>query len=224
MLSNSFYAIASFVIALMMNRKKEGKMFTGIVETVGQVVNLLEQGGVLTMTLQAAEIASQVKIGDSVAVNGVCLTVVDFNSQEFLVQLVPETLNRTNLGELKLHDEVNLETAAKPTTALGGHFVQGHIDTTTEIISIDAQGDAELITFKTPKAYSQYLVNKGYITIDGMSLTIIEANDDCFTITLIPHTKAVTVSQHYQPGISVNIEVDILAKYTEKLLEVRSHV
>jgi len=198
-------------------RMKESRviMFTGIVEAVGVVKDICTQNELKRLQIYAPSIMSDLRVNDSVAVNGVCLTVVACDKESFSVQAVPETLRKTNLGLLQENNWVNLERPLLPTSRMGGHFVQGHIDDTAKILEILPEGAAWLVKFSVPKQLRRYLVNKGFVAIDGMSLTIIEVSEHEFNITLIPHTQQVTIAKNYQVGTVVNIEVDILAKYIE---------
>ncbi|MBI5448022.1 MAG: riboflavin synthase [Gammaproteobacteria bacterium] len=197
-------------------------MFTGIVETTALIESCVDSGGCRYFTLSPNQVFDDLRIGDSVSVNGVCLTVTDFSKTTFNVAAVPETLKLTNLGHLKSGSEVNVERALKLGDRLGGHYVQGHVDTVGEIIQIEKEGDhALLVTISTNKNSYPYLVKKGYVTLDGMSITVIEVNQSSstlFTVTFIPHTQDETVVKHYRVGTLINVELDILAKYVEKLL------
>lgn len=191
-------------------------MFTGIVEDCGKVLTINDNNQIRTVVFQANNDFSDTKLGDSIAVNGVCLTVTQFRNKQITVECVPETLRCTNLGELKESDFVNLERALLPTTRMGGHFVQGHTDTTAEIVNIEKEGEAWMVTFSLPDTVKPYIVKKGFITIDGMSLTIVSVDKNRFKITFIPHTQKNTIVKNYQVGQSVNIEADILAKYIQE--------
>ncbi|GIX47218.1 MAG: riboflavin synthase subunit alpha [Candidatus Tectimicrobiota bacterium] len=197
-------------------------MFTGIVEETGTVLEVVQRPGGVVLTLGARRVLEDVRVGDSIAVNGVCLTVVRADAQRFTVELAPETLRKTTLGQLRVGDAVNLERALAATGRLGGHFVQGHVDATGDIVATQPDGDGVLVTFRVPPALMKYVVPKGYIAVDGMSLTVVDTGPDWFRVSLIPHTRAVTVARHYTPGRQVNLEVDILGKYVEKLLASRS--
>lgn len=194
-------------------------MFSGIVETLG-IIRLLNQ----TIDSISFQIEPQIKfddlrIGDSVSINGVCLTVTEIFATTFAVTAVPETLRLTNLGELRLGAEVNLERSLLVGARNGGHNVQGHVDALGKIIDIEADGkDAITVKISVPERLGRYIVNKGYIGLDGMSITVIEANKDWFTVMFIPHTQQVTIVKHYQIGTNINVEVDIYGKYVEKLL------
>lgn len=197
-------------------------MFTGIVETIGRIVKIQADEQCTHFTIQPHEVYKNVSLGESICVNGACLTVTQFDETTFNVTAVPETLKRTNLGALSLHSEVNLERSLTMQTRLGGHFVQGHVDTTGEIIGLE-KGDAWLVKIRIPADFCKYVVSKGYITLDGMSITIIDCGNDWFTVTFIPHTQAVTITKHYALGQRLNIEVDMMAKYIEKFLGAYTH-
>lgn len=194
-------------------------MFGGIVETTGTIHSITREGDCIHFTISPALPFDDLAIGDSVAVNGVCLTVTQFSSNTFNVTAVPETLRLTNLGSLAEKSLVNLERSLKVNARLGGHFVQGHVDAVGEIFEITPDGkNALLARIRVPETLAKYIVRKGYIGIDGMSITVIDAIDDWFSVTFIPHTQAATVVNQYQIGTYVNIEVDMMGKYLEKLL------
>ncbi|TAK74986.1 MAG: riboflavin synthase [Gammaproteobacteria bacterium] len=188
-------------------------MFSGIVETVGLVNSLTYSLDDIKLTITPCEYFSDLKVGDSIAINGVCLTITDLQGETFNVTAVPETLRRSNLQHLSIDCLVNLERAIKANDRIGGHYVQGHVDDMGEIIEIKAQ----IFKISVPSNLTKYIVNKGYIALDGMSITVIEANEKWFSVTLIPHTKKVSIAAHYQLGTKINIEVDILGKHIEKL-------
>jgi riboflavin synthase len=194
-------------------------MFGGIVETLG-IVNSIEMNpSHIDISITPQIKFSDISIGDSVAVNGVCLTVTTFVNNTFSATIVPETMRLTNLGNLAVGSKVNLERALPVNGRIGGHCVQGHIDGCGDIIELQQDGnDALLVKIAVPSTLAKYFVNKGYVTIDGMSITIIEATPTWFSVTLIPHTQAVTITNEYRTGSRVNLEVDILGKYVEKLL------
>jgi riboflavin synthase len=194
-------------------------MFSGIVETVGIIKRLEFKDGCMHITILPQLLLDDLHIGDSVAVNGVCLTVTALEINSFSAVIVPQTLRLTNLKSLALEAIVNLERAVKASSRIGGHNVQGHIDTCAEIIEIKSDGaEALLATFAVSKEISRYIVSKGYISIDGMSITVIDATATSFTVTFIPHTLQASIAQFYRVGTQVNIEVDIMGKYIEKLL------
>ncbi|MCS7208660.1 MAG: riboflavin synthase [Fimbriimonadales bacterium] len=191
-------------------------MFTGIVEATGTVesVQLHPNGGA-----RIAIRAFPMSISESLAINGVCLTVQRAEGDLLFFDAVPETLRRTNLGELQAGDTVNLERPLTPQSRLGGHFVQGHIDTTARLTEIRAEGNAHILKFQLDEpSYMRYIVPKGSIAVDGISLTVVEVGTDWFTVWIIPHTWEATNLQRRRVGERVNIETDILARYVEQLL------
>lgn len=193
-------------------------MFTGLVEEIGAIGAAGPSGDGFELTVKASTVLDGVALGDSIAVNGVCLTVTRFDPAQFTVGLAPETLKRTNLGDLKPGDKVNLERAALPTTRLGGHYVQGHVDATGVISAFRPDGDALWLTVQSPPALTRYIVSKGYIAIDGASLTVVDVGDDWFNVTLIAYSQQKLALTNKRCGDRVNLEVDILAKYVERLL------
>ncbi|KAL7275854.1 Riboflavin synthase alpha chain [Rhizina undulata] len=207
-------------------------MFTGIVETIGFVSELkkLDEsatgGGGTSLTISGAgEILGDCHLGDSIAVNGTCLTVTEFDADSFKVGIAPETLRRTNLGELGVGGKVNLERAVGGNVRFGGHFVQGHVDTTATILSVTPDGNALTFRFKpTDKNVLQYVVEKGYVTVDGASLTVVAVDDGegWFEVMLVAYTQEKIVTAGKKPGEKVNIEVDMTGKYIEK--QVAAHL
>ena len=204
--------IYSLVVIVWRN---EGKldMFTGIVEEVGNVREIASG----TLVVNAETILESLDLKDSVCINGACLTVTGIDALGFEVNVVPETLRRTDLGELSAGDAVNLERSVLLGGRLGGHIVQGHVDGTAEISSIINDGDAKLYSFRVPTNVSAYIVEKGFICVDGISLTVVDCDESSFAVTLIPYTADHTVLGTKKIGDTVNIEVDIIAKYVEKL-------
>lgn len=188
-------------------------MFTGIVEEVGSIV-ATPSGG---LVVRAKTVIEDAKLGDSICINGTCLTVTRIEGDTFAVDTVPETLRRTNLGELRAGDPVNLERALLPTTRMGGHFVQGHIEGTGTLTELREDGEAWLLRFAVPPDLARYIVEKGFITIDGISLTVVSCDETSFTVTIIPFTRAHTNLGARKVGDRVNLETDILAKYVERL-------
>ena len=189
-------------------------MFTGIISHIGKVKSF--QNNQLLVKADRSLI-KQVKNGDSVAVNGVCLTVIDKRADLFQVEVMPETLKRTALGGLKSGDIVNLELAMKAADRFAGHIVQGHIDGVATVKSIKQKGNSRLFTFEVPKQLGRYIVEKGSVAVNGISLTVIDTNNKTFTVGIIPYTWRHTMLSGAKVGDRVNIEVDILAKYLEKL-------
>lgn len=197
-------------------------MFTGIVETTGRIIDIQSKNDCKTFLISPNQKWRDYQKGESIAVSGVCLTVENFDEKTFTVTAVPETLRLTNLDQLKVGDEINLERAMLSNTRVGGHYVQGHVDGFGEIIDIQKEGDsALLVTIKISPTLAQFLINKGFIALDGMSITIVRADVDQFTVTFIPYTIEHTIVKNYRVGTSINIEVDMLAKYVQKMLENR---
>ncbi len=193
-------------------------MFSGIVETLGVVEKVESENAGVRFTLRWPGLEEPMSLGESVAVNGCCLTVVASNGDRFEVQAGPETLLRTNLGEKNTGDCVNFERSLRVGDRLGGHFVQGHIDTTAVLRERRQEGEWEFLAFTLDPAWTGLLVSKGSIAVDGVSLTVVDAWPDGFSVMLIPHTLAVTTLGLLKPGDRVNIETDILAKHVAKLL------
>ncbi|MBT2471159.1 riboflavin synthase [Streptomyces sp. ISL-66] len=193
-------------------------MFTGIVEELGEVTAVEELAEASRFRLRGPVVTEGAKHGDSIAVNGVCLTVVESAEGEFTADVMQETLNRSSLGALTKGSRVNLERPMALGGRLGGHLVQGHVDGTGAILSRTPSEHWELVKIALPANLSRYVVEKGSITVDGVSLTVVEAAADWFTISLIPTTLALTTLGIKQPGDPVNLEVDVLAKYVERLL------
>jgi len=195
-------------------------MFTGIVEEIGAVRHTGPNASGLRLEIASSQVAQDLGVDASVNVAGVCLTVVERDTHGFAVDVVGETLSRTTLGRAIRGTRVNLEPAATPTTALGGHFVQGHIDETTKLVGRREEGGgAARLRFAVPKSLARYIVMKGFITIDGVSLTIAGLGKTFFEIALIPHTAERTTLGTLASGDFVNIETDVLAKYVERLLK-----
>ena len=195
-------------------------MFSGIVEIMGRVVDIASKGPVCTLVIEAPEIVSDVDISDSVAVNGCCLTVVDKTNTTLSFQAVPETLMRTNLGDLSVGSQVNLERALIANARLGGHFVSGHIDGQAELIDIvDHDGECADYYFRVDRSLAQNMASKGSVAVDGVSLTLVRCEPDIFSVALIPFTLSATTLGGRKIGDKVNIETDILSKYVQRLIE-----
>ncbi|KAL5730350.1 riboflavin synthase [Ranunculus cassubicifolius] len=198
-------------------------LFTGIVEELGEIKQLgyAENGG-FEMKISAKTVLGDVKLGDSIAVNGTCLTVTDFDNEalDFSVGLAPETLRKTSLIELVPGSMVNLERALQPSSRMGGHFVQGHVDGTGEIVSKETEGDSLWVKVKTSPDMLKFIVPKGFIAVDGTSLTVVKVFDDeeCFNFMLVAYTQQNVVIPSKKIGQKVNLEVDILGKYVDRLL------
>ena len=188
-------------------------MFTGIVEEIGQVSLITPN----KLTVKATKVLESTEAGSSIAVNGICLTVTEITSNSFSFGIQPETLRRTNIGQLKAGDEVNLERAVVLGGRMGGHLVQGHIDDTGKITSIRQEQKSKLMTFAAPHPLMRYMAVKGFIAVDGLSLTIAELGADSFTVSLVEFTQSQTTIGRKKIGDIVNLEVDIIAKYVESL-------
>ncbi|HEY6203034.1 MAG TPA: riboflavin synthase [Candidatus Limnocylindria bacterium] len=193
-------------------------MFTGIVEEMGTVRHVGPTKSGSRLEIACSRVLDRLSVDDSVNVGGACLTVIERDDRGFASDIVPETLARTTLGSLLRGSRVNLERAATPETALGGHLVQGHVDGTTKLVARRSEGEGARLRFALPKATARYIVMKGFITIDGVSLTIAGLGKTYFEIALIPHTAERTTLGAVGIGEAVNIEVDIVAKYVERLL------
>lgn len=193
-------------------------MFTGIVEGIGRITSATRRNIVVATsdTLQGIE------LGGSIAVNGVCLTITNFNGNSFTVDIMPETLVRTNLGLLKVGDRVNLERALTLGGRLGGHLVQGHVDDTGRVASVTRGGETMLIRFEASPGVMRYVVDKGFIAVDGVSLTVVTKNNGSFQVSVVDYTQKHTTLGSRQVGDPVNLEVDIIAKYVEQLIQAHS--
>ncbi|MFD4377341.1 riboflavin synthase [Streptomyces sp. NPDC058486] len=193
-------------------------MFTGIVEELGEVVAVEQLADASRFRLRGPLVTEGAQHGDSIAVNGVCLTVVEHGDGEFTADVMAETLKRSSLGALDVGSRVNLERPMAVGGRLGGHIVQGHVDGTGTILDRTPSEHWELVRVGLPAQLARYVVEKGSITVDGVSLTVVEVGDDWFTISLIPTTLALTTLGIKRPGAPVNLEVDVIAKYVERLL------
>ncbi|MFF5078766.1 riboflavin synthase [Actinoplanes sp. NPDC000266] len=194
-------------------------MFTGIVEELGEVVGLKDTGGdSAVLAVRGPLVTSDARHGDSISVNGVCLTVIDNVDGVFTADVMGETLRRSSLGALEEGSPVNLERAAALGSRLGGHLVQGHVDGVARIIAREPAADWEVVRFSLPSDLAKYVVEKGSITVDGVSLTVMAVDDETFSVGLIPTTSKLTVLGGKDAGDPVNLEVDVIAKYVEKML------
>ncbi|MBC6796800.1 riboflavin synthase [Corynebacterium sp. MSK151] len=194
-------------------------MFTGIVEELGEIREIHREADSITLTIRATTVLDDVHHGDSIAVNGVCLTVVEFGDDFFTADLMQETLVRSSLGQVEVDSKVNLERATAVGQRLGGHIVQGHVDGTGEVISRTPGERWEVVRISLPEHLSKYVVEKGSIAVDGTSLTVSAVGEGFFEVSLIPTTLTDSVIGSTAVGAKVNLEVDVLAKYVEKMLE-----
>jgi riboflavin synthase len=198
-------------------------MFTGIIQELGEVININKISGGLSLQLKADKIALDSNLGDSISVNGVCLTVVKKEGNKLSFDLSDETLRKTNLGNLRIGEKVNLEPSLTPQSKIGGHFVTGHIDTTGIIRSKSRIGEMMKIGFEVPEDIMKFLVEKGSIAVDGISLTIVDILRKGFTVVIIPHTAKLTTLGFKDIGDTVNIEADILGKYVVNFLNIKDN-
>ncbi len=197
-------------------------MFTGIVQDLGNVAGISRKGGITELTVSTS-MGIEPAIGDSIAVNGVCLTVTSFSRKtegtvEMSFDISDETLKRTNLGELRRGSVVNLEPALRLSDRLGGHLVSGHIDGVGQIYRKQKAGDSTEVVVKVPQELMRYIVVKGSVAVDGISLTVVDTGEDFFSVVIIPHTEEVTTIGVKGPGDTVNVETDIIGKYVEKMM------
>ncbi|MCH5211910.1 MAG: riboflavin synthase [Oscillospiraceae bacterium] len=194
-------------------------MFTGIIEEIGAVEQIVTGTKSCSLRIRAEKILSDAHIGDSIAVNGVCLTVTDFKAPYFTADVMPETMRRTNLGQLAKGSRVNLERAMQLNGRFGGHIVSGHIDGTGTIVGMIREDNAVWIKISADRSITKYIVEKGSVTLDGISLTAAEAGTENFAVSVIPHTAAQTTLLNHKNGDKINIECDIIGKYIEKFTQ-----
>ena len=194
-------------------------MFTGIIEEIGEINNIFSTARSKSIEIKAEKIQNGLKISESVNINGACHTVVDLKKASFVIQSVEETLKRTNLDLLKRGDRVNLERSMRLSDRLGGHLLSGHVDCTTQIKSINSRGDSSIFGFSLPVGFSNLVVNKGSIAVDGVSLTIAELRGDSFKVSVIPFTLKMTTLKERSVGDMVNLEFDLLGKYIKRIIE-----
>ena len=194
-------------------------MFTGIIESIGKIEKIEHQSGDAKLTINIGKLdMSDVALGDSIACNGVCLTAINFDSNSYTADVSGETLRLTTLGYLSVGSPVNLEKALTPTTRLGGHLVSGHVDGVGEVLAIKKDSRSVQYKIAAPQELAHYIAKKGSICVDGVSLTVNEINENIFELNLVPHTLSETTANEYQAGSKVNLEVDLLARYLERLL------
>ena len=199
-------------------------MFTGLVEEKGKVIAMEELGDSIRMQIEAPVVTADAQLGDSISVNGVCLTVAELGDATFIADIMQESLNRSALGELAPQSTVNLERALLPTTRLGGHIVQGHVDGTAKLISRTPSDHWDILRFELPADLARYVVEKGSIAISGTSLTVSAIGETWFEVSLIPVTLRDTILGDLADGDLVNLEVDVLAKYVEKMVRPQDEV
>lgn len=198
-------------------------MFTGIIEETGTIEAYEPHTTGARLRVTCNKVREDLNTGDSISVNGVCLTAVDLEPQSFAADLAPETLNRTNLNQLQAGNAVNLERSMPANGRYSGHIVQGHVDGTGELLALDLLGDSNYwLTIKIPNELDRYIVHKGSICIDGISLTVAKLEADTLAVTIIPHTYEATAMRDWKPGRRLNLEVDVIAKYVEKMLAARA--
>jgi len=193
-------------------------MFTGIIEELGRVRSIEQRGENAYIVIEAQLVTEGTNHGDSIAINGVCLTALDIHPDSFAADVSRETLHRSTLGNLKPGTPVNLERSVTPATRLGGHIVQGHVDARGEFVSVEDHGESWTVRISFPREIARYLVFKGSVAVEGISLTIANLADDYFEVAIIPKTWEVTNLSHLKPGDNVNLEVDVIGKYVERLL------
>jgi riboflavin synthase len=198
---------------------REVVMFTGIIEAVGQVVAVQPKNGDVRLRIKTGGLdLADVHLGDSIATNGVCLTVVELPGDGYWADVSRETLANTTIPQWRVGQKVNLEKALTPQTRLGGHIVSGHVDGVGEVVSRHPDARSERFRLRAPKALAKYIAHKGSITVDGTSLTVNAVDGAEFELNIVPHTLAHTIMSEYQPGSSINLEVDVLARYLERLM------
>jgi riboflavin synthase len=193
-------------------------MFTGLVEGTGRIVFFVKRRGMIRLGIVAGRLAKDIKVGDSVSVNGVCLTVNEREGEALVFLAMAETLRRTSLSGLKEGSIVNLERAMTPQARFGGHIVQGHVDGVGKVLDVRPDGGAEVWEFAAPEVVLRYGVEKGSVCVDGISLTLVSIKESSFIVSILPQTKEVTNLRNLRPGDRVNLEADIIAKYVERLL------
>ncbi|MDK4274771.1 riboflavin synthase [Corynebacterium accolens] len=197
-------------------------MFTGLVQELGTVAALEQQADALRLSIRAPQTVSDARLGDSIAINGVCLTIAELDGDIFCADVMQESLDRTGLGQLKEGARVNVEPALLPTTRLGGHMMQGHVDGTARLVSREHSEHWDVLRFSLPRELARYVVEKGSIAVNGTSLTVSAVGEDWFEVSLIPTTLRETTHGESKVGDIVNLEVDVLAKYVEKMLHPES--
>jgi riboflavin synthase len=198
-------------------------MFTGIIEELGEVVAIEQQPDAIRLTVKGPLVTSDIKRGDSIACSGTCLTAIEIENGNFSADVMHETLRLTSLADVKVGDPINLERAMTMQTRFGGHHVQGHVDGVGEFLSREASENWDWVRISVPKELMKYVVLKGSITLDGISLTVNELGEDFVGLSLIPETLKLTTLGYKKPGDKINVEVDVMAKHIERLLEMRNN-
>lgn len=194
-------------------------MFTGIIEELGKVSAIEKQPDAIRLTIACKEVLSDLKRGDSISCSGTCLTAIEIDDQGFTADVMLETIRRSSLDGVKIGDPINLERAMSAATRFGGHIVQGHVDGVGEVVSREKSENWDWVKIRLPKELMKYVVHKGSITLDGISLTVNDIDGDVIAVSLIPETLRVTTLGYKNPGDKVNVEADVLAKHVEKLME-----
>lgn len=194
-------------------------MFTGIIEELGKVSAIEKQPDAIRLTIACKEVLSDLKRGDSISCSGTCLTAIEIDDQGFTADVMLETIRRSSLDGVKVGDPINLERAMNATTRFGGHIVQGHVDGVGEFVSREKSDNWDWVKIRLPKDLMKYVVHKGSITLDGISLTVNDIDGDVIALSLIPETLRVTTLGYKKPGDKINVEADVLAKHVEKLME-----
>ncbi len=194
-------------------------MFTGIIEELGKVAAIEKQPDAIRLTIACKEVLSDLKRGDSISCSGTCLTAIEIDDQGFTADVMLETIRRSSLDGVKVGDPINLERAMNATTRFGGHIVQGHVDGVGEFVSREKSDNWDWVKIRLPKELMKYVVHKGSITLDGISLTVNDIDGDVIALSLIPETLRVTTLGYKDPGDKINVEADVLAKHVEKLME-----
>jgi riboflavin synthase len=194
-------------------------MFTGIIEELGKVAAIEKQPDAIRLTIECKEVLSDLKRGDSISCSGTCLTAIEIDERGFTADVMLETIRRSSLDGVKLGDPINLERAMNAATRFGGHIVQGHVDGVGEVVSREKSDNWDWVKIRLPKELMKYVVHKGSITLDGISLTVNDIDGDVIAVSLIPETLRVTTLGYKNPGDKVNVEADVLAKHVEKLME-----
>ncbi len=194
-------------------------MFTGIIEELGKVAAIEKQPDAIRLTIECKEVLSDLKRGDSISCSGTCLTAIEIDERGFTADVMLETIRRSSLDGVKVGDPINLERAVNAATRFGGHIVQGHVDGVGEVVSREKSDNWDWVKIRLPKELMKYVVHKGSITLDGISLTVNDIDGDVIAVSLIPETLRVTTLGYKNPGDKVNVEADVLAKHVEKLME-----